>query len=110
MAEWLILLLVVPAIVVPVVLLAGFAGCGPDWQGFTVARPTPGFPDPIIISAEGKSACCITLNWTNNNPAIVKFQIERDGQLLPTEPVSSPFDDCGLLADTSYTYRVLAWT
>src|SRR5262249_25626549 len=30
MAEWLILLLLVPAIVVPVVLLIGFAGCSFD--------------------------------------------------------------------------------
>jgi hypothetical protein len=31
MGEWLILLVLVPAIVVPVVLLAGFAGCDKVW-------------------------------------------------------------------------------
>ena len=30
--------------------------------------------------------------------------------VLPEEPTSSPFDDTGLLADTSYTYEVRAWT
>ena len=117
MAEWLILLLVVPAVVVPVILLVGFAGCTTDYQDFDVARPTNGGnggngrPEvPVIDSAEGKSACVITLNWTYVNPAVVKFQIKRDGVVLPEEPPSSPFDDTGLLADTSYTYEVRAWT
>ena len=38
MAEWLILLLLVPVIVVPVVMLVGFAGC--QYFRFDVARPT----------------------------------------------------------------------
>jgi len=113
MTEWLILLLLVPAIVVPVVMLVGFAGCSEiagieDWR----RRPTNGgngeFGDPVIESADGKSVSIITLKWIYN-PAAAKFLIERSGQILATQPVSSPFDDDdGLKADTSYSYRVLA--
>jgi hypothetical protein len=50
MAEWLLLLLLVPAIVVPVVLLVGFAGCN---QVFGL-RETEHFP-PVIDEARGLS-------------------------------------------------------
>src|SRR5262245_10058337 len=115
MAEWLILLLLVPAVVVPVVMIFGFAGCAQivgihDYQPANGGNGPPQFPDPVIDSAEGKSACVITLNWIYDNPAVVKFQIERDGVVLQEEPTSPPFDDTGLLADTGYTYRVLAWS
>jgi hypothetical protein len=107
MAEWLILLLLVPAIVVPVVMLVGFAGCPRDLEDFTTA---PRFPDPVIDSAVGTSACCITLNWISDNSGVENFEIERDGVPLPDKQDSTPFKDCGLLANTSYTYRVRAWT
>jgi hypothetical protein len=113
MAEWLILLLLVPAIVVPVVLLVGFAGCTSDYQDFDVARPGGngdgnGPPDPVIDSAEGKSVSIITLKWMYGGAA-ANFQIERSGQILPLPyPDSSPFDDTGLEAETSYSYKVLA--
>jgi hypothetical protein len=104
MAEWLILLLLVPAIVVPVAMLVGFAGCAAiagieDW------RPQPtnggdGPPMPVIESAEGKSVSVITLKWKFAGSA-AKFLIKRSGQILSTQPVSSPFDDdSGLEADT----------
>jgi hypothetical protein len=112
MAEWMILVLLVPAIVVPVAMLVGFAGCqlvfGVDeyQPGPTNGASESG--DPVIESAEGKSVSIITLKWKFAGPA-TKFQIERSGQLLPEEPDSSPFDDSdGLKADTSYSYKVLA--
>src|SRR6516162_1530513 len=52
MAEWLILLLLVPAIVVPVVLLAGFAGCQ--------FVPCPG---ARVDSAVGQDVSTITVTW-----------------------------------------------
>jgi hypothetical protein len=91
MAEWMILVLLVPAIVVPVAMLVGFAGCQLVWGVDEYQDgPTgpPEVPDPVIDSAKGKSACVITLNWTYNNPAVVKFQIERDGVVQQEEPPS----------------------
>ena len=58
MAEWLILLLLVPAIVVPVVLLVGFAGCN---QVFGL-KETVNFP-PVIDEARGVSGTIIHLIW-----------------------------------------------
>ena len=52
MGEWLILSLLVPAIVVPVVLLAGFAGCSFDPRG--------ALPQLVIESAVGKSVSTLT--------------------------------------------------
>jgi len=52
MAEWLILLLLVPAIVVPVVLLAGFAGCE--------FLPCPA---AVVDSAVGQDVSTITVTW-----------------------------------------------
>jgi hypothetical protein len=46
MAEWLTLVLLVPAIVVPVVLVFGFAGCG-----FRAGSTSP----PSIDATAGKS-------------------------------------------------------
>jgi hypothetical protein len=48
MAEWLILLLLVPAIVAPVVLAFGFAGC--SFHGAAVP-----LPEPTIDAATGTS-------------------------------------------------------
>ena len=114
MTEWWILLLLVPAIVVPVVMLVAFAGCSRicgDRRLAGGARRTGGTGSLEIqssSSAEGQSVNIITLKWIYDNPAAVKFMIERSGQILPTQPVSSPFDDDGLQADTSYSYKVLA--
>ena len=126
MADWLILLLVVPAIVVPVVMLVGFAGCAgvigiddwsPDGDGGPSARGSE-YGDPIIDSAVGKSVSIITLKWTYGNPAAAKFDFSRtklpeDPQQAPSTfsvPVPTPFefDDIGLEAATSYEYRVQA--
>jgi hypothetical protein len=123
MAEWLILLLVVPAIVVPVVMLVGFAGCQvlfpvDDYRNGQEQE----FGDPIIDSAFGKSVNIITLKWKYDNPATAKFEFERtklpdDGHPPPTflvpVPTTFEFDDIGddiggLEAETSYLYRVRA--
>jgi hypothetical protein len=110
MAEWLILLLLVPAVVVPVVLLVGFAGCD---RVFGLHR-LPSTP-PAIVSAEGKSASVITLAWTYDGSA-AKFEFERTK--LPEQSTdtfkaaSSPYDDNnqdqGLEPETNYLYRVRA--
>jgi hypothetical protein len=108
MTEWLVLALIVPAVVVPVVLLAGFAGCD---QVFGLQRPDT----PTIVSAEGKNSSAITLTWTFPSTAL-EFEFER--MKLPErtrqtfKAPASPFDDdnegLGLEAATSYLYRVRA--
>src|SRR5437870_178468 len=92
MAEWLILLVLVPAIVVPVVLVVGFAGC----------RFVPGVP-PFFVTIDaaiGKSLSAITLTWHSSSSATQTFDIERthpNGSVDPPfEALASPFDDTGL--------------
>jgi hypothetical protein len=114
MADWLILLLFVPAIVIPVVLFVGFAGCTLDSEGAHVV----GDP-PIIVSAVGTSSSSITLTWTYKHVVAgfevtatnFKFERNKVGEEAKSsfEAVSSPFEDTGPLdADTSFEYRVRA--
>jgi hypothetical protein len=99
MAEWLVLLVLMPAIVVPVALLVGFAGCS---ARLTLASPT-------IDAAVGTSPTSITLLWTWDYPGS-KFNIERtnpDNSKTSLQAPFSPFDDSTDLApSTSYKYRV----
>jgi hypothetical protein len=102
MAEWLILLVLVPAIVVPVVLLVGFAGC----------RFVPGVPPTVVTidSAVGKSVNTITLTWHSSSSVTQTFEIERTHPNGSVDPpfgaLASPFDDTGLPDPGSYKYRV----
>jgi hypothetical protein len=105
MAEWLTLLLLVAAIIVPVVLLAGFAACD---RVFGVSRFPPTVP--IIDSATGKDGATITLIWHWDTPA-EKYQFERtdpDGNVanFDAPAPAAPFDDTGLTPGTTYQYRV----
>jgi hypothetical protein len=107
MAEWLTLLVFIPAIVLPVALLVGFAGCDRVF-GLTEVSP----PTLIIDSATGKDGTTITLIWHSDGTP-QSYQFER------TDPVgnianfeapapAAPFDDTGLAPATSYRYRVRA--
>jgi hypothetical protein len=108
MAEWLLLLLLVPAIVVPVVLLVGFAGCTFD----------PDTTRIIIDSATPNGVCGITLKWQlvpdpnrDYHPPL-KFLVQRTTDssttTLEADARSSSFPDKGLLAATTYSYTVSA--
>lgn len=108
MADWLILLLLVPAIVLPFVLLVGFAGC---------MEPSRLYP-PAIESAVGKSCSIITLTWMYAHSA-PKFEVQRrkaetvdwsEGNVdRRFEAISSPVDDdVGLEGAKTYLYRVRA--
>jgi hypothetical protein len=104
MAEWLILLLLVPAIVVPVVMLVGFAGCSFD-KGVAAGRP-------LMVSADATSDTAITLTWKYDEPA-AGFLIERKqlsngatgGELLGSPTM---YIDTNLRAATTYEYTVTA--
>lgn len=107
MAEWLTLLLLIPAIVVPVALLVGFAGCDRVF-GLTEISPTT----PMIDSATGKDGTTITLVW-HWDDVPQNFQFERtdpDGNIanFDAPAPAAPFDDTGLAPATSYRYRVRA--
>lgn len=100
MAEWSILLLLVPAIVVPVVLLVGFTGCSFEPRG----------GPPTIISAVGTSISIITLTW-HWGAVAQKFEFERTNPdntttTFETSGYASPYPDGGLAPATSYAYRV----
>ncbi len=112
MTEWLILSLLVPAIVVPVVLLVGFAGCD---IVYGLERP----PVASINTAEGTSGTAITLTWTFDGDPVTGFEFER--MKLPertrdtvTAGSSKPYryvdndSGRGLVPGTTYLYRIRA--
>jgi hypothetical protein len=114
MGDWLILLLLVPAIVAPIVLLLGFAGC----------KFEHGTQDPNLAldSAVGTSPTTINLTWSYDTAQIVTFNFVRlrlpDRTEQGTFPVAaSPasgggrtiqsYDDPDvLMPGTSYEYTV----
>lgn len=110
MTEWLILLLLVPAIVVPVVLLVGFAGCD---VVYGLERPTA-----TITAAEGTSGSAITLTWTKDTDDDVEaFEFDRmklpersrdTVRVVPGSKRSYVDNDEGegLMAETTYLYRI----
>ena len=67
--DWLVLLLLVPAIVVPIVLLFGFAGCSSHPQRVASA--------PTIVSAIPLDAISVELQWTDSNGVPATYEVER---------------------------------
>jgi hypothetical protein len=102
--EWLVLAPLVPAILVPVVLLWGFAGCGFPGIG-SVLRPTN-------VRAEGISVSEIRLTWENPHGPGVTFEVERtkEGETIPQTLAMSETTliDSGLEEATTYFYTVTA--
>ncbi len=98
--DWLILILGVPAILIPLVLLFGFAGCAQtagvcnsdrdcpvgtqcvDGSCFAVFEPNAPPPPLAPLAPENLAAIAlddhsVSLTWTNVDPAGTDFQIER---------------------------------
>jgi hypothetical protein len=103
--EWLTLLLLIPALVVPVVLLFGYTGCT-----FSAALP-PDPQAPVITAATPLDGNRIRLEWTNPNTTPVTFDILRtpEGPGPPPAPdQQSPFTDEQLTPGETYSYRVRA--
>jgi hypothetical protein len=110
--EWLLLFLIVPAVVIPVVLLFGFAGC----------RQILGFEDPVLLVAEPKfpRAESIGLNhirvawdYLIPPPEPVTFEVEINstdpsGQTIETEITDLFFQHTGLQEGQTFLYRVRA--
>jgi hypothetical protein len=135
--EWLILILGVPAVLVPLVLLFGFAGCYPAALACSDDRDCPtgtqcfdgscvGVGDPnepfLPISPPSNLAAIaiddhsVSLRWNNTDPAAIDFRIERapeDGDFaeIPSPAIVSPTgatDASGLQEGVTFIYRVRA--
>jgi hypothetical protein len=112
MTEWLLLVLLVPAVVVPVVLLFGFAGC--DFEHGVVSPREA----PVILSATGKSVNVITLTWMAD-PTASKIKFVRTKKVpvglpppphtIEVMPLPAEHDDNdGLDSATTYEYVAYA--
>ncbi|HWM30662.1 MAG TPA: fibronectin type III domain-containing protein [Methyloceanibacter sp.] len=131
--DWLILILGVPAILIPLVLLFGFAGCavahpctddGDCPAGMrcvdgmcvdaSLANTPLSAPQNLVAVAIDDSS--VSLTWINTDPAATDFRIERapeDGEFaaIPAPADLSPAgatDASGLQEGVTYIYRVLA--
>lgn len=117
--NWLILLLLIPAVIVPAVLCFGFAGCG--FHGAVIVPTVPtnlvAMPTPSVDAGSS-----VILTWTKTDPnASTGTQIERaiDGGTFevlpdPSNPGNSlvvmgeTFTDAGLPGGTTFLYQVRA--
>ncbi|HSI63147.1 MAG TPA: fibronectin type III domain-containing protein [Candidatus Saccharimonadia bacterium] len=104
--EWLFLLLLVPVIVIPVVLLSGYAGCHLVF-GLDEIRPRT----PTDVEAEGISVDSIRITWVNSQgfPSVFKIFRITPGAEAEFETEETEFvDNLNLSPNTEYTYEVLA--
>jgi hypothetical protein len=104
--EWYMLVLLVPLVVVPVVLLFGYAGCN---QVFGLDPTTPNFT-PINVEAEGESIETIRVSWARASSEPVSFKVFRitPGSEAEFTTEETEYLDTGLTPNTEYTYEVLA--
>jgi hypothetical protein len=105
--EWLVLFLVVPAILVPIVLLFGFAGCK-----YTTPTLGPGVP---VVTATSKNVDRITVSFENTETQrdLTGFRfVRKKGTVIEreeeVEETVTEVEDPDLTADTEYTYEVRA--
>jgi len=105
MGDWLTLLFLAAAILVPVVVLIGFAGCDNLWK-------LPHIEDakPIIDKAEGIDPITIHLEW-HFAYAAESFHFTRtddDGNVVDLFPLGSPLNDTDLPPNATFHYQVQA--
>jgi len=98
----LVLLVLVPLMLVPVVLLWGFAGCKFDPQGIVTHTLSN-------LQVTGVTRSSVSLRWTNPDPLLTAFEVERtidggDPIILPAS--TTTFEDVDLDEATTYIYRV----
>ncbi len=113
--EWFILLALVPAIVAPVVVLYGFAGCEFKAQDGVLSPPA----DPTNVRVLSKDLDRITIAWDylDSPPLPVTFEVEiTDLNTDPPDQTSEPgipqatpeFPHTGLQEGKVFEYRVRA--
>lgn len=115
--DWVILVILVPAVVVPIVLLVGFCGCAEF--GEEAPAPAPSLPSaPVNLHAVLATAGDgIVLSWVGTDSDTKEFVVERRrvGALTGESPamfvknVNIHVDTVvgGLLDGTSYEYTVM---
>ena len=115
--NWFLLLLFIPAVIVPAVLLFGFAGCGFQGPSLSLSAPINLVAVPTPSSATGSAAI---LTWSNTDiHTPMGAQIERaiDGGVFevlpdPSDPskplvvMGETFTDTGLPGGTAFLYQV----
>jgi hypothetical protein len=134
--DWLILILGVPAILITLVLLFGFAGCGTpasptciedsecvgsarcfENSCIPVDEPDPPPSAPVGLHATSHDDHSVSLAWTNTDPAATGFRIERmldDGDEFVAIPAPADLTDAGatdssgLQEGVTFIYRVRA--
>lgn len=108
--DWLILALVTPFLIVAVVLLYGFVGCGLDVTGSAPATPKA----PTDLRARGTGTTTVNLRWQDNSGGGVGFKFVRFEEGASGPPVTgtfggSPADDMANLHEgTTYFYKLRA--
>jgi hypothetical protein len=109
MMEWVLLVVLVPAIVVPIVLMFGFAGCDLIFK----------LKDPVTpltnVSATVESRSAITLSWEYTGLDEARFEVSRKRSqdatfqvVTPPEFEDTEFPDTGLDEGTSFDYQIVA--
>lgn len=104
--NWLLLLLLVPLILVPIVLLGGFAGCAQLIGLDDVQYATPDPPANLLATATGPSS--IRLDWQDTSGASVTFDIDRVDPKQTLTDKKSGDEDVGLNDGTDFAYTVRA--
>ena len=132
--DWPLLALLVSATIMPLVLLFGFSGCiGPlaaecesdidcppgmrcaDGGCISLSSAGGGLSAPQDLLASGVSTSEIELLWTNDDPSIVRFEVQRaeeaaeDDFATVGETTGLLFRDSGLQEGTTYLYQVRAF-
>jgi hypothetical protein len=100
--DWVILILLVPAVLVPIVLLCGFVGCK-SFDEEIAAVPDP----PLGLTATRVGLDQIDLAWLDKSGGTATFLIERDGTPLKTVN-GTKHEDKGLDDGTTFHYAVKA--
>lgn len=110
--NWFLLFLLIPLVVVPVVLLFGFAGCADIAELGDGPGSSPAAPSNLVAKTCGTSV--VRLRWKDNSGDIVTFVITRttfgpDGTPTTLPGIKVPFfRDHDLPEGTHFLYRVQA--
>jgi hypothetical protein len=135
--EWLALVLLIPATIVPIVLLFGFSGCAalarpcerdvdcpagtrcvageclPVGAPGGVAEIPPSAPGALV--ANGVSDSEIELSWTTDDLSVTSFEVQRaeegaEEDFVPiADSTAQTLRDTGLAEGTTYLYQVRAF-
>jgi hypothetical protein len=107
--DWFVLIFLVPLILVPIVLLCGFAGC--DFPDVTFAPDAPTTtPTPANFTATANGTDKIDLEWQHTSPT-AKFTVTRTAPTLQVIAIDTPkfsLTDPGLNDGTDFAYALTA--